>query len=389
MISGNNQNTTYDYIITGAGCAGLSLLLHMQQHPFFTNKKILLLDADDKKKNDRTWCFWETSAGLFQPVVCKEWSQTDFYGQSFSARFDIAPYKYKMIRGNDLYRFVFDKIASWQNIEFRQEKAERVYSEGGRGYVQTPFGTYEAQYVFNSILFQPHLLQKKGSLLQHFKGWMITTKEEAFNTDVATFMDFRLRPAAENTFVYVLPLNNRKALVEYTVFSPALLSDEVYTSGLKDYISRYLKIDDYTIEEEEFGIIPMSTYTFPISEQAIINIGTAGGQTKSSSGYTFQFIQKHSAAIIDALLRGEHPAGKRRVFDKRFNVYDRTMLQVLYSGRLTASEIFSDLFRRNKPQLIFKFLDNETSMGEEVKIMNSMPSHIFLPAALKGLFGNV
>ncbi len=389
MPDSDVQITTYDYIIAGAGCAGLSLLLRMQQSDFFKEKKILLLDADDKKKNDRTWSFWETNPGLFQPIVCKEWSQIDFYGQSFSARLDIAPYLYKMIRGNDLYQFVFSKISSWPNVVFKQEKVARAYSENGRGYVQTSSAIYNAQYVFNSILFKPHLLQSKGSLLQHFKGWMITTEKDVFNSNTATFMDFRLRPVAENTFVYVLPLSSRKALVEYTVFSPELLKDDEYVSGLQNYIQQYLGIDDYKIEEEEFGVIPMSTCTFPQVASAIVNIGTAGGQTKSSSGYTFQFIQKHSAAIAGALMNGDHPAGKPSFFDKRFTLYDHTMLQVLYNRKLTASQIFSDLFQQNKPQLIFKFLDNETTIGEELKIMNSVPSHIFLPAALKGLFHKV
>ncbi len=59
----------YDYIITGAGCAGLSLAVRMIQSGKFANKKILLADADTKNKNDRTWCFWEKQEGLFEPIV--------------------------------------------------------------------------------------------------------------------------------------------------------------------------------------------------------------------------------------------------------------------------------------------------------------------------------
>lgn len=385
MQVNTGQVAIFDYIITGAGCAGLSLLLRMQESPFFKDKKILLIDATDKTKNDRTWCFWETAPGLFQDIVCKEWKEIDFYGQSFSARFDIVPYVYKMIRGGDLYRYVFDKMLSWTNVVFRKEKAERVYSENGQGYVHTNSGVYAARYVFNSILFQPERLQAKGSLLQHFKGWLITTEEDCFNSEVATFMDFRLRPAEENTFIYVLPLSSRKALVEYTVFSSSLLADEAYTNGLAAYIRQYLNIDKYTVGEEEFGVIPMSTYRFQQQNDAVVNIGTAGGQTKGSSGYTFQFIQKHSTDIVKALITDEHPGSKHSVFDNRFSVYDATLLKVLYNKKRTASQVFSDLFQHNKPQLLFKFLDNETTLKEELKIMNSVPTRIFLPAALKGL----
>ena len=60
---------SYDYIILGAGCAGLSLLMRMIGSNQFNDKKILLIDKEQKNKNDRTWCFWEKDKGLFDPVV--------------------------------------------------------------------------------------------------------------------------------------------------------------------------------------------------------------------------------------------------------------------------------------------------------------------------------
>ena len=383
MQQHSTNKYAYDYIIAGAGCAGLSLLLHMQQHSFFKEKKILLIDSDDKKKNDRTWCFWETTPGLFEPIVYMQWNQINFFSGSFSGRWDIAPYTYKMIRGRDFYQYVFNQISSWQNVTFLQEKIENLNNENGYGVVQTVSQKYRAQYVFSSILFDTDFLKAEGSLLQHFKGWTIETENETFNSSIATFMDFRLCPPEENVFVYVLPLTSRTALVEYTVFSPSLLPDEEYDNGLKNYISQFLNIGNYVIKEEEFGVIPMSTFTFAPDELAVIHIGTAGGQTKSSSGYTFRFIQKHSVAIVKALMNKEHPGIKSPLSRKRFKWYDNTLLRVLYSKKLTSTQIFSDLFRQNKPQQILRFLDNETTLIEELKIMSSVPSRIFFMAAWK------
>jgi len=56
---------TYDYIIIGAGAAGLMLADTMGKDAFFAEKSILLLDKDTKETNDRTWCFWEKGTGLF------------------------------------------------------------------------------------------------------------------------------------------------------------------------------------------------------------------------------------------------------------------------------------------------------------------------------------
>ena len=49
----------YDYIIIGAGASGLLLADAMGNDSFFADKKILILDKEAKKTNDRTWCYWE------------------------------------------------------------------------------------------------------------------------------------------------------------------------------------------------------------------------------------------------------------------------------------------------------------------------------------------
>src|SRR6188768_2181526 len=107
----------YDYIIAGAGCAGLSLLYSMMQHAFFFNKKILVIDKAEKNNNDRTWCFWEQQHGLFEDIVYHRWPQIDFFSSRFSARFDLNPYTYKMIRGIDLYTTVLNKATGFSNID--------------------------------------------------------------------------------------------------------------------------------------------------------------------------------------------------------------------------------------------------------------------------------
>ena len=57
----NTSNTHYDYIISGAGAAGLSLLVRMITGGKFTDKRILLLDKEPKlnclAKNDKNQFF--------------------------------------------------------------------------------------------------------------------------------------------------------------------------------------------------------------------------------------------------------------------------------------------------------------------------------------------
>jgi len=98
-----NESKNYDYIIIGAGAAGLMLVDAMIKDDFYKGKSILLLDKDSKQTNDRTWCFWEKGEGQFDTIVNKKWNHIYFGGKQFSKRFNINPYTYKMVRGIDFY----------------------------------------------------------------------------------------------------------------------------------------------------------------------------------------------------------------------------------------------------------------------------------------------
>jgi lycopene beta-cyclase len=385
------MKSKYDYIITGAGCAGLSLLRSMMQHSFFIDKKILLIDKEQKNTNNKTWCFWEQQPGLFENIVYHRWHQINFYANDFSARFDLEPYQYKMVRSIDLHETVLNKAKQHSNIDIIFEGVQSVFSNESYAVAKTRDNEFHSDYIFNSIIFnnwKQEALQKKNTyiLLQHFKGWMIETDESYFDERIATFMDFRVDQSNGTTFVYVLPVAKNKALIEYTLFSENLLEDSVYDAAIENYIQSFLQIKKYGVTHKEFGVIPMTNYKFSAGENRVINIGIAGGNTKASSGYTFQFIQKHTAKIIDALLQKKNPLTAKNIFEKRFRLYDNILLNVLCNKKMSGDKLFTQLFKKNSPQAIFKFLDNETSFKEELKVMNSVSLRTFLPAAFKEIF---
>lgn len=376
-----NTSFRYDFIICGAGCAGLSLAMHIIHTGTFSDKKILLVDKDSKGANDRTWCFWQKDQGLFEPIVCKQWDKLWFYGDSFSAQLNIGPYQYKMIRGIDFYEYCLNTIRQQKNFHILFEKVDEVFSHDKTGLIVNGQKIY-GDYVFNSILFERPQLQKNDYwMLQHFKGWIVETEEDCFDENSATLMDFRIDQHDGTSFCYVLPFNSKQALIEYTIFSPKLLQPEEYDEGLRSYIGDILKIPSYNIIEKEFGVIPMTNFKFPSYRGNIINTGTAGGQTKGSSGYTFNFIQKHSTQIVKALIETgkpfiEQPSG-------RFNFYDSVLLKVLIDKSVPGEKVFTDLFKNNPAQKVFKFLDNESSVAEELKIISSLPTLPFLKAGIR------
>ena len=353
-------------------------------------KQILLIDKSTKQTNDRTWCFWEAQPGFFEPVVCKQWDHIWFHSSTFSQQFAIAPYRYKMIRGIDFYNYCFKRIKDQPGIENLQGLVENPVAAGEELSLTLDGHKhyFRAKAIFNSRWNQPATNSSKTiHLLQHFKGWMIETPAPFFTPGEATLMDFRVSQANGTTFVYVLPLTSTRALVEYTVFSEKLLNAQTYEEGLAAYLKDWLQLNNYHVAEEEFGVIPMTDAVFPWFADGMYHIGTAGGQTKGSSGYTFQFIQKQSAAIVAGLKENTlQPGIQPGKALQKFNFYDAVLLRVLAGGHLPGSEVFTHLFKKNSPQHIFAFLDNETSLLQDLSIIRSLPTIPFLKAAASKIF---
>lgn len=378
----------YDYIIAGSGCAGLSLLYQILNDPILNKKNILVIDKITKVTNDRTWCYWESEKGPFDSIVSHEWKTLEFVTSDFTQRFDLEHYSYKMIKGIDFYNIVLSLAKKFENVKFKFEKIEKIQTEHNYAFVQTENAKYISEYVFNSTnIFNPKI-NSGNSLLQHFEGWVIKTENPTFNNKIGTLMDFRLNQRHGATFMYVLPTTSNEALIEYTLFSEKTLEKEQYKTEIENYIRDYLKIEQYEITHKEFGIIPMSLAQFsrnPNSGEKIINIGTAGGFTKASSGYTFQFIQKNTEKIISNLRKGNYPNPKITFRDKMFQWYDRTVLEVIISQKMTGKEIFSIMFKKLPPEKILAFLGNESKFIDDIKIMNSLPKIPFLIAGMKRL----
>jgi lycopene beta-cyclase len=377
----------YDYIISGAGAAGFSLLVRMIQNPFFQSKKILVVDKAPKESNDRTWCFWEKTVGIFEPVVYHRWQQVHFFSNHKVELLDLLPYSYKMIRSIDFYQYVYERASKQENVTFLYGNIEAAGNAGNKGFIVVDGVSFEASFVFNSILFAPPPIPEgKFFLLQHFKGFVVETAGARFNPAVATLMDFRVSQENGPAFVYVLPLSTHRALVEFTMFSRQLLEEEGYDGALRHYIENYLDIDEYKIVEREFGIIPMTNIKYVTAIDRVINIGTAGGQTKGSSGYTFQFVQKHSDRIISDLIRSGKIRADAGFFARRFNLYDSVLLNILSGNKFPADKIFSDLFSRNPVDRVLRFLDNESTLEDEINLMATLPQGPFRKAILEEMF---
>jgi lycopene beta-cyclase len=377
----------FDYIIAGAGAAGLSLALRFAQNEF-SDKQVLLLDRSSKRENDRTWCFWEKQAGPFESAIFKQWSEVAFYGPQQPMSLQMAPYTYKMLRGLDFYEFTLQKLQASANVTVRKAEIYDLSNTETGVEVNTSEGSFTADWAFSSLLDNEeiHAAKKSDFLWQHFLGWQVKTDKAVFNPAKPVYMDFRVPQTDGSCFVYVLPFSPFEALVEYTVFSPEVWDKSHYEAGIRSYLKQYFELSDYQILHVEQGRIPMSSHKFPVNDGKIVFVGTAGGQTKASTGYTFTNIQRHSEAIVDRLRSGKSPVVRKSLWESRYAKYDHTLLRVLVQGEYRGADLFERLFMRNNAARMFDFLDDQSHFGQELLIMNSVPRLHFAQAFFKVLF---
>ncbi len=367
----------YDYIILGAGAAGLMLARAMAADPWFHTKSILLIDKDQKDKNDRTWCFWEEGEGSFDHLLSRRWEHIYFRSSNINKRLPIAPYSYKMLRAKDFYRDHLDVINRAPNIELLQDTIEKIEENDAVVSVTTTAKTITANVAFNGLFNYKTLMgqEKYPVLQQHFIGWFVKTSEPVFDSAAATFMDFSVPQKGNTRFMYVLPFSETEALVEYTLFSDTPLEDDEYEKAILNYLQDDLNIKDYTVLEKEKGNIPMTCYNFEArNTDRCINIGTAGGWAKPSTGYAFKNTYKNTQSLIQ-FLKEEKPF-RQFTTKRRHWYYDLLLLDILDRNNELGSSIFESLFKRRNTDLILRFLDEETTILQDLKVITGCP---FLP----------
>ena len=372
----------YDIIIVGAGAAGLSLASRIAESPELSAKRVLLLDRERKSGNDRTWCFWENDLGRFDEMVTQSWTHVYFHSKYISRRLGLESYAYKMLRSSDFYDHTLSIVESSSNVDFIIDSVIHIDAKEGR--VVCKNTTYQAEVVFSSKLPEGLDFSKHLYTDQHFGGWFVEFEDDVFDKEAATFMDFRIDQNEEHRFCYVLPINTKKALVEVAIFSNNHQTKVGYDNIIKKYIEEYISTSKYIVEEKEYGVIPMTNYPFWNHNQGkVFLIGTAGGAVKPSSGYAFRRIQQHTEKLIDCLKSNTAIKNSYNIFRGRHLLYDSIMLHVLEEQKIAGDKVFSDLFEKTDVDTILKFLDGDTSLGGDFKIMKAPATWPFIKGLAK------
>jgi lycopene beta-cyclase len=386
MASSIKQPGYFDIIISGAGLAGLSLLYQAMKAGIWNDLQILVLDEPAAERHHKTWSFWAKDPGPFDEIICKRWNNLVFIThQDKRIPLRLNGYTYNSIQSADFRAFALHYLGSCKNLTFSYEQVISMKSEAGLCSLKTTTALYTSKFIFNSVYKKPELINGEQYFLQHFKGLMIKTSLPQFNPDEASLMDFRTGQEHGTSFFYALPFKANELFVEYTVFSKTLLDQDVYEAKISEYLSRVLKIDAYEVIKSEYGVIPMTDHVFPRFEGNIVNIGSSGGDTRGATGYTFSNVQKTVGKILRSWEQTQTPFFRDENIGIKHQLYDGTLLSVLDKGQYKGHQIFEDLFSRTRADFVFSFLDAESTMVEDIRIIKSLRPLPFLKGMISVL----
>ena len=352
----------FNYTIVGGGCAGLSLAYELEIHKKLSNKTLAIIEPRLEYKKDKTWSFWKVSPHNFDDCVKKSWQNFSINIPNKTKYLKCNDYPYQSIDSGLFYEKIINKLKQNKNISFFKDIKEV---------------NLENSFIFNSV---PTLKVDEKNFWQHFCGVEIETKNNYFDDEIINLMDFDCEQKNIVHFFYTLPYSKNKALVETTWLSKMDdNSQKDYDVQIKDYIEKHLNLKDYKITYKEIGAIPLF---YPSKNNSVnkINIGTAGGMTRLSTGYTFLNIQEHSKYIRKNI--ENITTTKKFEIKKKYQFLDKIFLRVLETHPEKMSNIFFKIFN-NSPKIVIKFLSNKSNILEDLSIIFKMPKWIFIKALLK------
>ncbi|MFB7595297.1 lycopene cyclase family protein [Streptomyces sp. NPDC056160] len=381
-----------DVAVVGAGAAGLSLAHRLAGRVRgLRTPSVVLVDAPPGplRPPPRTWCYWAAGPGRFDAAVRAEWRRLRVRPRTGSpVEGDTAPLRYRMIRSHDFERLVSRDLARSPNVRRLEATVDAVEDVPGGAHVHLRDADgrgrlLSARWVLDS---RPpgSLPAARTTLLQHFYGWFVRTARPAFDPDTVELMDFRTpQPAHGLSFGYMLPTGPCEALVEYTEFSPRVLTPDHYEAAVRHYADDVLRLGERQVLGTETGVIPMTDAPIPRQTGAsVFRIGAAGGATRPATGYTFAGLQRQTRAVADALRRGRRPVPPA-AHSPRSRAMDAVLLRALDSGRVDGPELFSRLFARVPTARLLRFLDGDTRLSEDLSIGLRMPVGPMLRSALE------
>ncbi len=275
-----------DVVLVGGGLANCCIALALER--FHPELRVTLVESNAQILGNHTWCFHEQDLGarvwsLLQPAVERVWPG---YEVSFPDRQRHVSSAYGVITSERLRAVVERALHVGPGCELvvndsvANIEPHRVVLESGRELSAAWVVDARGPKVEESSPDSP------PTLFQKFLGLELRLAESA-PREIPLLMDATVPQLDGFRFMYILPLEPRRMLIEDTYFSDSSALDE---GALRERILSYAQAKGYLVEaviRQEVGVLPMPcrgrAYPEPGSP---LRLGYAGGWFHPTTGYS-------------------------------------------------------------------------------------------------------
>jgi lycopene beta-cyclase len=376
------------HLIAGAGLSGLSLACALLDEG--VREPITLVDRRTAFEADRTWCMWDVGQLRWSERARHRWATWSVRSDRRSSSGGSTRHPYLQLDATDVYRAALERLSRAPNVELTLGTRVIGFGEDdGGAWLETDRGTLRGDRVYDGLaLSSPALggLPRGGDirLWQSFLGQVVETAEPVFDPSHCTLMDFRVPQDGEVRFVYVLPFDARRALIEHTSFGPCAVPHGLRREAIGTYLSEHLGVRDWRVEREERGRIPMTDAPFPLQRgPRTASIGLAGGAARPSSGYAFARTVVHADAVARSVAQGTAPPG--HMGGRGLARLDRIFLAALSTRPDASPDYFGALLDRAPGDAFARFMNDVGTPLDVVRIALALPARPFAAAALRAL----
>ena len=369
---------TFDLIILGGGCAGLSLAARLASASL-PGCRTLVVESRTHYTNDRSWCFWvdEQSNGAY--TVERQWSRMRLTSGVQTTLVDCGLTPYQMLTAENFYGAVLSVISQAQNITLKVGTAVLTtpIKIDGSWRVSTDAGVFSGRMVVDTRPQQ--LPERDGALLwQSFYGQEIECDTPVFDATCMDLMNFLPADPICIPFVYVLPMRPTRALVEVTVFGVQPLVPEDLAFKLETAIAQRVGGASFRVLRSEHGILPMGLPARPKNADcSYVRVGLMAGGARPSTGYAFQRIQRWADACTKSLLAGFFPI-EHTPDPAVLQAMDKLFLKVIRANPEQAGALFCALFAKADPSRVIRFLSGEGTWLDYAAVVAALPPWPFI-----------
>lgn len=365
----------------------------LQKRNLLSGKSVLLVEPESKTTNDKTFCFWgeptDSMVKDLEPLITHSWSSVSIAQKE---SLSLHPLKYWQVSSIHLYQHIH-KLSAQQGWTTLNERIEAIFQDEEGPFIASGDCEYRATHFFDSR--NPTFAPPTGyqtHLWQSFYGWKVKSEQPVFNPTDFRMMDFNTAQDGYTQFVYVLPYSNCEALIEITRFGTEIIPRDIAELRLQVYLD---SMDcQYSIIETEEGCIPMSNAHLHIQKMdGVIPLGGRNKAIKPSTGYAFKTMYQQAETISQQCQVLEQRSIENPNSDSlkkltiefnqapaRFEFYDSLLLRILHQQPQFGKPIFETLFNRVKIPRVLTFLDEKTSLTQDIGILKELPFYPFLKA---------